>query len=454
MTVDAIIRNGTIVDPAASRRGHVLINGGKIVEVSMRDDLPEAKHIIDATGLHVLPGLIDPHVHFRVPGADYKEDFASGSRGAAAGGITTVIDMPNVTPLTASVEGFHAKVARARHHSYVDFGIYAVIVEGNTDQILPLADAGVVGYKIFLGETVGNVPAPPNGEIIDAWRVMAQTGLRCGVHAEDNGIILYLRKKLQAQGRNDPLAHLESRPAIAEAEAISRAILFAREAKSKLMIYHMSSREGVELVRRGKRSGVDVMAETCPHYLLMEGQDMVRMKLGSLLKVNPPIRSSEHAEALWRGLRDGTVEVIGTDHAPHTREEKMFNDPMGDIWKASPGWPGVETNVPLMLTQVNAGRLSLNEYVKVQAEGPARAWNLWPRKGNLGRGADADVTIVDMEKEATINQDALHSKSKVTPFHGFRVKGMPVYTIVRGHVVMAHGTVIGEPAGELQRPSL
>lgn len=452
MSVDLIVKNGTIVSPAASYRAHVLVKDGKLLELKVRDELPDAKRVIDATGLHVLPGLIDPHVHFRVPGLDYKEDFDTGSRAAAAGGITTIIDMPNVVPPTSNVEGFHAKVACAQGMSYVDYGIYAVIVEGNSGEILALADAGVVGYKIFLGETVGNIPAPQDGEIIDAWRIMAQTGLRCGVHAEDNGIILYLRKKLQAQGRKDPLAHLESRPAVAEAEAISRAILFAREAKSKLMIYHMSAAEGVDLVRRGKEQGVDVMGETGPHYLIMEGQDMVRMSLGSMLKMNPPVRSREHAEALWRALLDGTIEVIGTDHSPHTREEKMFDDRMGDIWKAIPGWPGVETNVPLMLTQVNAGRMSLNQYVKVQAEGPARAWNLWPRKGNLGRGADGDITIVDMRKEGTIDQDRLHSKNKLTPFHGFHVKGLPAYTIVRGNVVMENGEVVGKPRGELQKP--
>jgi dihydroorotase len=452
MVVDLIVKNGTIVSPAASYRGHVLIQDGKVLEIKVRDDLPQARRVIDATGLHVLPGLIDPHVHFRVPGLDYKEDFNTGSQAAAAGGITTVIDMPNVVPPTSNVEGFHAKVACARGISYVDYGIYAVLVEGNGGEILPLADAGVVGYKIFMGETVGNIPAPQDGEIIDDWRIMAQTGLRCGVHAEDNGIILYLRKKLQAQGRKDPLAHLESRPAVAEAEAISRAILFAGEAKSKLMIYHMAAAEGVELLRRGKERGIDVKGETGPHYLIMEGEDMVRMNLGSLLKMNPPVRSHEHAEALWRGLLDGTIDVIGTDHSPHTREEKMFDNPMGDIWKAIPGWPGVETNVPLMLTQVNAGRLSLNHYVKVQAEGPARAWNLWPRKGHLGRGADGDVTIVDMQREDTIDQERLHSKHKLTPFHGFRVRGLPVYTIVRGHVVMENGEIVGKPQGELQKP--
>ncbi len=452
MPVDLIVKNGTIVTPLSSRRGHVLIRDEKIVDIMVGDALPQSREVIDATGLHVLPGLIDPHVHFRVPGLDYKEDFETGSQAAACGGITTVLDMPNVVPPTSNIEGFEAKVACAQGRSYVDYGLYAVIVEGNTDQILPLADAGVVGYKIFLGETVGNLPAPPDGEIIDAWRLMARTGLRCGVHAEDNGIILYLRKKLQAQGRTDPLAHLESRPSVAEAEAISRAILFAREAGSRLMILHMSAAEGVELVRRGKDSGVDVMGETSPHYLLLEGEDMVQMGLGTLMKMNPPVRSREHGEALWRGLVDGTIEVIGTDHSPHTPEEKMADAPMGDIWRAMAGLAGVETGVPLMLTQVNAGRLSLNRYVKAQAEGPARAWNLWPRKGNLGRGGDGDLTIVDLQQEGVVDRSRLHSKSKVTPFHGFRVKGMPVYTIVRGHVVMKHGELYGNPIGQLLRP--
>ncbi|HYM91583.1 MAG TPA: allantoinase AllB [bacterium] len=452
MPVDLIVKNGTIVTPLSSRRGHVLIRDEKIVDIMVGDALPQSREVIDATGLHVLPGLIDPHVHFRVPGLDYKEDFETGSQAAACGGITTVLDMPNVVPPTSNIEGFEAKVACAQGRSYVDYGLYAVIVEGNMDQILPLADAGVVGYKIFLGETVGTLPAPPDGEIIDAWRLMARTGLRCGVHAEDNGIILYLRKKLQAQGRKDPLAHLESRPSVAEAEAISRAILFAREAGSRLMILHMSAAEGVELVRRGKDSGVDVMGETAPHYLLLEGEDMVQMGLGTLMKMNPPVRSREHGEALWRGLLDGTIEVIGTDHSPHTPEEKMADTPMGDIWRAMAGLAGVETGVPLMLTQVNAGRLSLNRYVKVQAEGPARAWNLWPRKGNLGRGGDGDLTVVDLQQEGVVDRSRLHSKSKVTPFHGFRVKGMPVYTIVRGHVVMKHGELYGNPIGQLLRP--
>ncbi len=452
MLVDMVIKNGTVVQPNSSLRAHLIIHEGKIKEMTVFDDLPQARQTIDATGLHVLPGLIDPHVHFRVPGLDYKEDFNTGSQAAVCGGITCIIDMPNVKPPTQDVAGFQAKLACAEGKSYVDYGIYAVIIGGNQDQILPLAEAGVCGYKIFMGETVGKIPPPSDGEILDAWSIMRETGLRCGVHAEDNSILFYMREKFQRMGRKDPLVHLEARPSIAEAECISRAIMFAGHCKSKLMIYHMSAKEGVYLIREGKQKGIDVKGETGPHYLICEAEDMIRKGLGSLLKMNPPVRTKDHAEVLWEGLLDGTIETMGTDHSPHTPEEKMENDRFSDIWKAIPGWPGVETNVPLMLTQVNEGKLTLNQYVKVQSEGPARAWNLWPRKGNFNVGADGDVTIVDMNKEGVIDKNKLHSKSKVTPFHGWRVKGMPVYTIIRGNLIARDGEIVGKPIGQLQRP--
>jgi dihydroorotase len=455
LAVQLLIKNGSIVSPSSTFRGHLVIDDGKVVDTYLRDgDLPEAETVIDAEGLHVLPGLIDPHVHFRVPGLDYKEDFDTGSQAAVCGGITMIYDMPNVLPPTSDVESLQMKLDCANGKSYCDFAIYAVLMEGSIPHIEPLADAGVCGYKIFMGETIGNIPAPSDGEIIDQWKVMSGTGLRCGVHAEDNSILFYLRDKLQKEGRTDPLAFLESRPAVAEAEAIQRAILFAREANSKLMIYHMSSKEGVEILRRTKAEGrVDVTGETGPHYFLFDGRDMVRMGLGSLLRMNPPVRTSDHGEALFEGLLDGTIDVIGTDHSPHTREEKCYDDRMGDIWKPLSGWPGVETNVPVMLTVVNEGRMTLNQYVSRQSEGPARCWNLWPQKGNLALGADGDVTIVDMNKTAVLDENNLHSKNKLSPWHGWNVKGMPVYTIVRGNVVAKDGAVVAaKPEGKYIRP--
>lgn len=456
MTVQMLIKNGKIVSPASTLRGHLVIDNGKVDDILLYDEnLPDAETTIDAEGKYVLPGLIDPHVHFREPGLEYKEDWNTGSQAAVAGGVTTIIDMPNVKPATWDVEALELKLECAKK-SYCDYGIYAVLVEGKGDQILPLAKAGVCGYKIFMGETIGNIPAPSDGEIIEQWTTMSQTGLRCGVHAEDNSILFYLRDKLKAEGRTDPLAFLESRPPVAEAEAVQRAILFAREANSKLMIYHMSSKQGTEIVRRAKADGdVDVKAETGPHYFMFDGRDMVRMGLGSLLRMNPPVREHEHGEALFKGLMDGTIDVIGTDHSPHTREEKCYDDRMGDIWKPISGWPGVETLVPVMLTVVNDGRMTINHYVKLQSESPAKAWNLYPQKGNLDIGADGDVTIVDMDKPGVIDENKLHSKNKLSPWHGWKVTAQPVYTIVRGKVVAKDNEVVAaQPEGQFIRPTV
>jgi dihydroorotase (multifunctional complex type) len=267
-----------------------------------------------------------------------------------------------------------------------------------------------------------------------------------GVHAENNQIMQYLIKKLKAAGRTDPLAHVETRPNIAEAESISKIILLAEAAGAKVHIYHMSSKEGVNLVKAGKERGVDVTAETGPHYLLMEDKDMLKLK--SILKMNPPVRSKDNADRLWWGLLNGYVDCIATDHSPHTVEEKT-ND---NIWNAIPGFTGVETSVPLMLTQVNAGRLTLNQYVKLASENPAKVWDMYPQKGSVRIGSDGDLTIVDMKKESVLKSANLHSKTKVTPFDGWKVKGMPIYTIVRGKVVMKDGQLVGTHAGKIVIP--
>jgi len=445
--VDLVVKGGILVTSSYMVRATIVIDNGKIVSICSDGATSDAERVIDAAGLHVLPGIIDGHVHFREPGLTYKEDFGSGSIGAAAGGVTFVIDMPNVNPPTSDPVSLKQKVELASSKSYVDFGIIGVILPTNLNQITSLAEAGVIGYKIFMGETIGGLPSPNDGEIIEAFQRVAKTGLRVGVHAENRAIIDHLTKKLKNEGRIDPLAHLESRPAIAEAEAVQRAILFEKPFRTKLHIYHMSSKEAVEIVRRAKHDGLPVSCETCPHYLLLDGVEGLT-KLGSLLKMNPPVRTKEHGEALWRGLKDGTVDAIATDHSPHTREEKL----KPNIWEAIAGFPGVETLVPLMLTQVNDGRLSLTELVKVMCENPARLWGVYPKKGTIRVGSDGDLTIIDLREESVIKAENLHSKSKLTPFDGFKVKGMPVYTIVRGNIMMEHGEIVGKPKGEWVRP--
>jgi len=445
MDYDLVIKNGKIVSPQGTYEGDdIAVKDGIIAAIDRQGSFPDAKETIDAAGKYVLPGVIDAHVHFREPGYEYKEDFGTGSTAAACGGVTTVLDMPNNLPFCSTVKALKEKMELVAPKAYVDYGFVVAVVGETVEEIPALAETGANVYKIFMGSTVGGVPAPDDGGMLRAFELVRQTGLRIGVHAENNPIMDYLTAKLKAEGRKDPLAHVEARPAVAEAEAIQRAILFATETGCKLHIYHLSSKEGTQMIREAQAKGIDVSAETGPHYLLLTEDYM--NKVGGILKMNPPIRSKEHGIALWEGLFDGTVGVIDTDHSPHSLEEK-FNDE-NDIWKVVPGFVGVETKVPIMLTQVNEGRLSLNQYVKLVTENPAKLFNLYPRKGTNDIGTDADFTIVDMDKEGVIDSEKLHSRFTVTPFNGWKVKGMPIYTVVRGNIVMKDGELVGEPKGE------
>jgi dihydroorotase len=456
MKADLVIKNGRVVTPQDTFRGGVAIAQEKFVAIGTDDSLPDGKEVIDAKGRHILPGLIDAHVHFRDPGMTYKEDFSTGSTAAVCGGITTVVDMPNVIPPTADAEQVGVKQRLAEEKSLVDFGVLGVVVQTNADHILPMAAAGVIGYKIFFGETIGNLPFPDDGMCIEAFSNITKSKLPLGIHAENRQIQHYWTNKLKAEGKNDPVSWEQSRPYLCEAESVAHALFFAEALGTKLHIFHMSTKQAAQMVKDAKARGLRVTAETGPHYLLREPNDMA--KVGSLLKMNPPVRTKDHAEVLWDGLIKGYVDMIATDHSPHTLEEKG-SDINGKllkpaIWDCISGFCGVETGVPLILTEVNKGRMSLNQYVKVACENPARVWQIYPRKGAIRLGSDGDITIVDMDKEATIDATKLHSKNKPTPWNGWKVKGVPVCTIVRGHVQMRDGEPVGKPIGRMQKPIL
>jgi dihydroorotase len=364
--------------------------------------------------------------------------------------------MPNVVPPTADAEQVRVKQRLAEEKSLVDFGVLGVVVQTNTADIFPMAEAGVIGYKIFFGETIGNLPFPDDGMCLEAFANIAQSQLPLGIHAENRQIMNYWTNKLKAEGKNAPVYWEASRPDICEAESVAHAIFFAEHFGTKLHVLHMSSKQATHLVREAKARGLRVTAETGPHYLLREPKDMA--KVGPLLKMNPPVRTRDHAEALWDGLVNGHVDMIATDHSPHTMEEKG-TDMTGKllkpaIWDCISGFVGVETGVPLILTEVNRGRMTLNQYVKVASENPAKVWQLYPKKGVIRLGSDGDLTIVDMDKEAVIDANKLHSKNKPTPWHGWKVKGLPVCTIIRGHVQMLDGEPIGKPIGRMLRPIL
>jgi allantoinase len=456
MSADLVIKNGWVVTPEATFKGGVAITDEKFVAIGTDDTLPQGKEEIDVKGRHILPGLIDGHVHFREPGLGYKEDFTTGSTAAVCGGITMVMDMPNVNPPTADAEKVKEKIKFAEGKFLSDYAFFGVVVQTNAGQILPMKEAGVIGYKIFFGETIGNLPFPDDGMCLEVFDLIAKSQLPVGIHAENRQIMAYYTNKLKAEGKNDPVYWEASRPDICESESVHHAIFFAETFKTKLHVYHMSSKQAAWLVRDAKARGLRVTAETGPHYLLREPKDMAQV--GPLLKMNPPVRTKDHAEILWDGLLKGYVDSIATDHSPHTLEEKgcdikgKLTKPA--IWDCISGFCGVETGVPLMLTEINKGRMTLNHYVKVASENPAKVWQIYPRKGAIRLGSDGDVTVVDMDKEGAIDVNKLHSKNKPSPWHGWRVKGMPVYTIVRGHVQMREGEPVGKPIGKLQRPIL
>jgi allantoinase len=444
MKVDLVVRNALIVSPEGSALADIVVDDGKIAAIGTWERTPSAHEVVDAAGRHVIPGAIDVHVHLRDPGMTHKEDWGTGTAAAAGGGVTTVFDMPNTDPATATLAALQTKREAARRLAHVDYGIYGVLDGSSIENIETLADSGVIGFKCFMAESTGELPTPDDGIILEGFERLARTGARCSVHAENAAIITRRRDKLQAIGRTDPHAHLASRPAICEIEAVGRAILLAEWTGARLHIAHESSKDALFLIRDAKKRGVDVTVETCPQYLLLDSRDVDR--LGGQLRVNPPIREPGHAEELWQALIDGTIDMIATDHAPHTADEKLCCN----IWDCSRGIPGVETQMSLMLTQVNRKRVSINDYVRWSAVNPAKAWNLYPQKGVIAVGSDADLVVVDMTFRGTIDQAKVHSRHKFNPWHGRRVEGRPVCTIVRGRIVVLDGILIGSAGWGLE----
>ena len=443
---DLVLRNGTIVTPSWRKKADVGVFEGKISIIGNLNEISNfnVKKIIDISGLFILPGIIDSHVHFRDPGFTEREDFITGSTAAAFGGVTTVLDMPNTTPRIFSSQNYKLKEAAIKNRSYVDYAFWGYVLPGYFEEIENLAEAGIVGFKVMMCESASKTPILNDGELLEAMWIVSKTGLPLAVHAENDQMMKHMRDKLIKAGRTDPEAHLESRPIICEKEAVQRAILYAEETLCKLYIAHTSSAEAVNLVRKAKFRGVQVFCETGPQYLLLEEEDMSRA--GYILKTNPPVRCSKiNSDKMWEGIVDGTIEIIGTDHAPHLLENKMRRN----VWEVPSGFPGVETSVPLMLTQVNDGKITLEKFVEITSQNPARIFGLYPRKGCISPGSDADFTVVDLDAEGFIKASELHSKNKYTPFDGSQVKARIIYTIVRGNIVVEKGKLIGEPQGIL-----
>ncbi|MBI4257520.1 MAG: dihydroorotase family protein, partial [Thaumarchaeota archaeon] len=408
----------------------------------------QADRTIDASGKIVLPGLIDTHSHFREPGYTHKEDFLTGTKAAAAGGVTFAVDMPNCNPPTSSVKTLEEKKKLAQAKAVVDFGHW---VFPTLEEIPALADAGALGYKIFMVK--GEYPYDPriciddHGKLLATMGEIAKTGLPCLVHPSDMAIFQELSRQAWSQGKKDWVTFGEIyADDMVYSTAISTLIHLQRATGVKMHLLHTCSYGSIRAIRDAKTEGLDVTAQIDPKYFVITKREL--MRLGP--RATPAgLISQQSVQAIWEALNDGTIDVMATDHAPHTLDE--INVALQDPWKAPTGSPQLENYFSIMLTEVNKGRISLERLVKACTEQPARLTGLYPQKGVMQIGSDADLTVIHLHRKKRITNDNLYTKVGWTPYEGREVEGLPVMTIVRGTAVMEDGEVIGKPGyGKLQ----
>ena len=415
----------------------------------------EAEKVIDAKGKMVLPGTIDPHVHIRAPGHDERETFESGTKDAALGGVTTVIEMPFASPPPYSPEIVKNRMNVADKEVVVDIAFYGAAGTDRLDDIIPCSESGIVAFKTFLHgalpgrakEFIG-LTAPNTGDQYELMEKIAQTGLMIGFHAENNDMINKNIARLRSEGKISPIYHGRSRPPVVEIETVAKILLFAEKIGTKVEICHISTPEVVELVNRAKLKGVYVVAETCPHYLFLN--EKVLEKVGVFAKCNPPLRSEEERLKMWEFMRDGSIDIIGSDHAPYTKEEKEKGSE--DIFTPPAGFPGLSTRLPLLFTAVKEGKIKLDRMVELICENPAKIFGLYPKKGTIAVGSDADFVIFDPDKKDIISKDKMFTKCRDSAlvYDGWEVYGKPEKTIVRGKVVFDDGEITVSPGyGEI-----
>jgi len=444
LQVDLVLVNAKVYTREGIVDAGLAIDDGRIVKVAKETRLPKADSRMDLKEKLALPGLIDSHVHLRDQQLAYREDFHSGTSAAAAGGVTTVVDMPNNRPLTMSAETLRERIRTAEHRILVNVAFNSAFPT-QTDEVNRIVSEGAVGFKLYLLQQIGGINIDDDEALFNAFKAISKTKVPIAVHAEDRLILEEARKDQLEEGRKDLDAFLEAHPPEAEEKAITRVAELARKSGAHAHVCHVSSAVGLKAVLKARRTGCDVTCEVTPHHLLLTTHHL--KKYGNLALEIPPLRTSGDVNALWQGLHRGFIDTIGSDHAPHSFEEKQADS----VWDVKPGIVGLETMLPLLLTEVNRGRLTMDQFVHLTCEKPAEIFHLKSR-GRLDRGFDADVTIVDIKKEHKIDASKFYSKAKFSPFDGWKVKGKAVKTFVNGQLIMDEGEIVAKPGiGQIAR---
>ena len=431
-TFDRIFKGGMVVNQDGEGQRDIGVKNGRITALG---DLSRASagEVIDCKGLHILPGVIDSQVHFREPGLDHKEDLESGSRAAVMGGVTAVFEMPNTDPLTTTPEALADKVKRGTHRMHCDFAFWVGGTHENAKYVPELERLpGTPGIKVFMGSSTGALLVEDDEGVAS---ILRNTRRRSAFHSEDE---MMLRERRDLRVENDPRSHPVWRSPEVAMRCTERLVRIAHETRARIHVLHITTAEEILFLAKHK----DVATcEITPHHLTMAAPECYE-RLGTYAQMNPPVREAHHRDGLWYGIQQGIADVLGSDHAPHTRAEKDKTYP-----NSPSGMTGVQTLVPLMLDHVNAGKLSLQRFVDLTSAGPQRLFGI-ANKGRIAVGYDADLTIVDMKRKETIRHEWIASKCGWTPYDGVTVQGWPIGTIVRGQKVMWDGALVESARGE------
>lgn len=444
---DILIKNGTIVTADGIFSGNVAVSGEKISAVLAPDIKVQAKKEIDAEGKYVFPGAIDTHAHLNDPGYEWREDYAHGTAAAAVGGYTTVIDMPlQNEPALTNAKLFDRKFAAVDPNAYVDYCFWGGLVPDNLGDLKGLHDKGCVAFKSFIGPVSPDYSSLNYGQTYEAMQIIGEFNGRAGFHCEDYSTIKWQEQRMQREGRMDWQGFLDSRPLIAEMLATVDIIEIAKATGCKAHICHVSSPDVAQRVKEAQMEGYDITAETCTHYLSMTDQDVIEK--GPLFKCAPPLRSQEEVDRLWNYVEDGTISGIASDHSPCTYDEK-YNEILGnkinnvfDVWG---GISGIQSGFQVAFYEGCVKRkISPVVLASAMTKQPAKAFGLYGRKGDIKPGFDADLVVVDPEREWEITSDSLLYVNKISAFVGMKGKGLPVCTLVRGTVIAEEGHITGE----------
>lgn len=446
LTNAKIYTSGTFID------GAVGVHQGRIVEITSQANPERYQEVRDLHGRYLLPGAIESHMHVREPGRPDRGTFYTETQAAAAGGVTTILEHPIANPPQYNETILANRQADASTQCVVDYAFYGAAGAEFPEEVANMGRTGIVAFKTFLhqapegrdSEFIGLTMAN-DGEMYLGFREVAKTGKLSAVHAENNDIIQTLIDKFRAEGKTSPIYHCKSRPNFAEYETISKLLLMARDTGNKFIFCHVSTPESMQLLKEAKASGLEVYVETCPHYLYFTEEALVEH--GAYAKCNPPLRPQADVDKLWDYVVDGTVDFIGSDHATYTVAEKEKSQ--DDIFVAPAGFIGVDMRVPLMMNAVNQGKLTLEKAIDLVAGNVAKAYGLYPIKGNISVGSNADLMVVDLDEKFTVDMNHSYSKAKAIGkiYHGLELQGRVKMTLVRGKIVMEDGKVHEDAKG-------